>query len=128
MRDIQKIKILLVDDNQYFLSAVRRFLIMLPGMEVIAEAHDGLEALSKAEQLQPDLVLLDIGMPELNGIEVARCMQTWPHPPLIVFLSMHDSSEYLDAAHELGVLGFVGKTDFVVGLLPIIRNLVADRK
>ena len=125
MSQTPKIKILLVDDNPYFLAAVRRFLILLPDMVVIAEAHDGKDALTKAEQLQPDLVLLDIGMPELNGIEVARSMKEWPHPPRIVFLSMHDNAAYREAAQELGVIGLVGKTDFVAGLLPIIRNMLA---
>lgn len=118
---------MLVDDNLTFLAAVRHFLSMMPDATVVGEAHDGHHALTLATQLQPDLVLLDIVMPELNGLNVARAMQSWPCPPSIVFLSMHDSESYRAAARDLGAIGFVGKADFVVGLLPIIANLTAAR-
>jgi DNA-binding NarL/FixJ family response regulator len=121
------IKVLLVDDNLTFLAAVRKCLATVVGVDVIAEAHDGYAALAKAEQLHPDLVLLDIAMPKLNGLEVARTMQAWPTPPRIVFLSMYDSAHYKSAAHDLGGLGFVSKSDFVVQLLPIISGLLADK-
>lgn len=117
------IKILLADDSQTFVTAVRKFIEILPGTEVVGQAHDGREALNKAEQLAPDLVLLDISMPELNGLEVARHMRSWPQPPLVVFLSMHDSVDYRAAAQELGAADFVGKADFVVDLPPIIERL-----
>lgn len=117
------IKILLADDNRTFVSAVRKFLDILPGTEVVGQAHDGRAALTKASQLAPDLVLLDINMPELNGLEVARHMRSWPQPPHLVFLSMHDSVDYRAAALKLGAAGFVGKADFVVDLPPIIERL-----
>jgi len=120
------VKIMLVDDNPTFLSAVRRFLAMLSGVRVIAEAHDGEEALVQAAWLRPDLVLLDIGLPVMNGLEVARRLQRWPQPPCIVFLSMHESSSYRDTAREIGVTGFVNKADFVVELLPIIEKLISE--
>lgn len=120
------IKILLVDDNATFLSAVRQFIDMLPDVEVIGQARDGLDALGQAQSLRPDLVLLDIAMPNSNGLDVARRMQAWPTPPRIVFLSMHDNIAYRDAARDLGAIGFVAKADFVDGLLPILERLVAD--
>ena len=84
------IRVLLVDDNPTFLAAVRQFLSALPATEVAGEAHNGREALELAASLGPDLVLLDIGMPEINGLEAARRMHLWQDPPLIVFLSMHN--------------------------------------
>ncbi len=119
------IKILLVDDNLTFLTAVRKYLAMLPDAHVVAQAHDGQEALAQATQWRPDLVLLDIMMPGMNGLEVAAVMQSWPQPPQIIFLSMHDNDAYRQATAELGVLGFVGKADFVLELLPLIARLVA---
>ncbi len=119
------LKILLVDDNRAFVAMVRQFLDGLPDLEVVGQAHDGVDALSKAEQLRPDLVLLDITMPEMNGLEVARCMQTWPQAPRIIFLSMHDHAAYQSAARDLGAVGFVTKANFVVELLPIIEQMVA---
>jgi DNA-binding NarL/FixJ family response regulator len=120
------LRILLVDDNQTFLLAVRQFLDLLPGMAVIAEAHDGLDGLSQAAELEPDLILLDIAMPGMNGLDVARRIQTWPAPPEIVFLSMHDNAAYREAALELA-RGYVGKADFVAALLPILDRLAAEQ-
>ncbi|MHB8950305.1 MAG: LytR/AlgR family response regulator transcription factor, partial [Rhodoferax sp.] len=88
------IKILLVDDNLTFLAAVKKYLALLPNTRVVAEAHDGQQALAQATQWRPDLVLLDIMMPGMNGLEVAAVMQSWPRPPQIVFLSMHDNAQY----------------------------------
>ena len=122
------IKILLVDDNPTFLTAIRGFFDRLPGTEVIAEARDGREALTKAEKLQPDLVLMDIAMPELNGLNAARAMQYWPSPPYIVFLSMNDSEAYRAAARGLGASGFVSKSNFVIELLPIIDQIVIAKE
>ncbi len=119
------IKILLVDDNLTFLAAVRKYLALLPNAQVVAEAHDGQEALAQATQWRPDLVLLDIMMPGMNGLEVAAVMQSWPQPPQIIFLSMHDNAPYRQAAAEVGMLGFVGKGDFVLELPPLIARLVA---
>ena len=120
------IKILLVDDNRVFMAAVRKFLDVLPGTRVVGQAHDGRDALIKAEELHPDLILLDIAMPMMNGMEVARRIQLWPQPPKIVFLSMHDNLAYQEAARELGALGVVGKSDFVNELLPILEGLVIN--
>lgn len=120
-------KVLVVDDNQTFISSVRMFLGMLPGMEVVGEAHDGRDALTQADKLQPDLALLDIAMPEMNGLEVARRLQSLPRPPRIVFLSMHDSADYRAAASSLGADGYVSKADFVTELFPIVTRLAADK-
>lgn len=122
------LKILLADDNPTFLTAVRRFLAMLPGAEVVAEARDGRAALAAAERLQPDLLLLDISMPGMNGLEVARSMMSWPQPPKIVFLTMHDNAAYRAAAAAIGVVGLVGKSDFVLELVPIVDRLLAERR
>jgi len=117
------VRILLVDDNKTFLTAVRNFLLTLPQVEVVGQAHEGKSALALAEQLAPDLVLLDIVMPGMNGLEVAAALQARETPPRIIFLSMHDSQSYRTAARELGVHGYVGKGDFVVDLVPLIDSI-----
>ena len=119
------VRILLVDDNKTFLTAVRNFLLTLPQVEVVGQAHEGKSALALAEQLAPDLVLLDIVMPGMNGLEVAAALQARETPPRIIFLSMHDSQSYRTAARELGVHGYVGKGDFVVDLVPLIDSINA---
>ena len=120
------IRILLVDDNKTFLTAVNDFLLTLPGVEVVGQAHAGAAALALAAKLAPDLVLLDIVMPEMNGLEVAAALQTTATPPYIVFLSMHDSASYRAAARELGAWGYVGKGDFVLDLVPLIESIAHE--
>ncbi|MDP3699902.1 MAG: response regulator transcription factor [Hylemonella sp.] len=118
-----KTKILLADDNQTFVSSVKLFLSMVPNVEVVGVAHDGLQAVTEAERLQPDVALLDIAMPKMNGMEAARHLKSLPRPPKIVFLSVHDTEEYRIAAASLGVDGFVDKSDFVNELFPIVTRL-----
>lgn len=120
------LKILLVDDNLTFLASVKKTLKMLANTQVIGEAHNGLQALEMAQRLRPNLVLLDIVMPHMTGLEVAAHMQSWERSPAIVFLSLHDNDSYRAAARDLGVLGMVGKANFVADLMPIISTLAAD--
>jgi len=119
------IRVLLADDNTTFLAAVRQFLSTLSVTEVAGEAHTGREAMELAASLSPDLVLLDIGMPEMNGLEAARRMRQWQYPPCIVFLSMHNSQAYRDAAHQVGAAGFISKADFVDELPRMIETVEA---
>ena len=121
-----KIKILLVDDNHTFLTSVRNFLSLVPDIEVVAEAADGAQALIQAAKHRPDLVLMDIAMPGMSGLEAASAMNSFARPPHIVFLTMHDDAYYRDAARELGAMGFVGKSEFVVELIPLIASLVSS--
>lgn len=119
------IRIMLVDDNETFRAAVRNFLLMQPDVEVVGEAQDGPTALSLARDVNPDLVLLDIVMPEMNGLEVAKNLSHFENPPNIIFLSMHDSESYRAVAREVGAYGYVGKCDFVVDLIPLIDRMLA---
>ena len=118
------VRTLLVDDNKTFLAAVRNFLTMVPDVEIVGEAHDVWSAVELAKSLNPDLVLLDIVMPEMNGLEVGQALKNASHPSRIVFLAMHDSESYRTAARELGAFAYVGKGDFVADLIPIIDQLV----
>ena len=121
-----KLKILLADDNLTFLTSVKNVLGMLSQAQVIAEAHDGVQALEMATLLQPDLVLLDIVMPGMTGLDAARVMQNWPKPPKIVFLSLHDNIFYRAAARDLGAVALVGKSNFMLELLPVIAGLARE--
>jgi DNA-binding NarL/FixJ family response regulator len=120
------LQIMLVDDNVTFLASVKKSLTLIPGVDVVAEAHNGAQALEMAQQVNPDLMLLDIVMPGLSGLDVAKTMRDWPHAPWVLFLTMHDNESYRTEAQALGALGLVGKADFVNELLPIIANLAAQ--
>lgn len=120
------IRILLVDDSPTLILAVRQFLATLPGVDVCGEAHDGREGLALAARLKPDLILLDITMPIMNGLDMARTLQTWPQPPRVVFLSIQDGTAYSAIAEKLGAIALVRKSDLVEGLPPIIQRLLGQ--
>lgn len=117
--------ILLVDDSRPFLTAVQTFLGTLPCVRVIGLAMDGHSALEKAEHLQPDLVLLDVAMPGMNGFEVAEALNARPQPPRIVFLSLHDNAAYRALSSVHGAVDFVSKGDFSAQLVPLLEVLAA---
>lgn len=119
------IHILLVDNNATFMSAARNVLDVVPGVDVVGHAYGGTEALAKAELLRPDLVLLDISMQGMNGLEVGRRMRLSPSGPRIVFLSLDDNAVYRAAARDIGAEGFIGKSNFVLELLPYLEGMAA---
>jgi DNA-binding NarL/FixJ family response regulator len=120
------IQILLVDDNATFLSAVRRFLDKIPGIDVVGQAMTAAEGCEAVNRLKPGIVLLDIALPDRSGLELAPELLAQPHAPQIIFLSMHDSDAYRLAAVDLGAL-FVAKSDFVADLLPLLEQMVQAR-
>ena len=96
-------------------------------LHVAGEASDGLEAVQKAKALKPDLVLLDIGLPKLNGIEVARQIQSRAPRSKILFLSQESSPDVVREALKLGV-GFVVKTDAARELLSAVNAVTVGRQ
>jgi len=122
------IRILVVEDFEPFRRLVRRHLEQSPQFQVIGEVADGLEAVHKAKELQPDLVLMDIGLPTLNGMEAARRIRgVAPHAKLL-FLSMESSSSIVRETFSLGALGYVEKFRAKIDLLPAIDAVLGGRK
>lgn len=117
------LRIHLVDDNPHFLKAVSGFLEQLPHVVVVGQSLNGTEALRQIAQSQPHLVLLDLNLPDMEGAQVARTLQTWRVPPLLVFISMNDGTGYAELVRSSRALAFVGKEDFVVQLVPILQQL-----
>ena len=122
------LKILLVDDNATYLAAVLNLLGGFPEVEVVGQAHGGREALRLARQLHPDLMLLDVAMPRMNGLEVARAMLDWKDRPRIVFVSMHDGPDYRAAANGLGAIAYIGKSDLTAELPLLLQGLLGRAK
>jgi DNA-binding NarL/FixJ family response regulator len=120
--------ILLVDDSKTFANSVARFIGLIEGAQVVGHACDGVEALEKALEFKPDLILMDIAMPKLTGLQVAQRLQALPAPPVIVFLSMHADAAYQEAAKNAGALKFVNKANFVDELHPLIEKMVMDHR
>jgi DNA-binding NarL/FixJ family response regulator len=119
------VRILLVEDFEPFRRFIRSQLQPRLDLEVIAEASDGLEAIQAAEQLQPDLILLDIGLPKLNGIEAARRIRKLSPESKIVFLSQESSADVIEEALSSGGTGYVVKTNAGSELLDTIDAMRA---
>jgi DNA-binding NarL/FixJ family response regulator len=122
------LQILLVDDSQTFTNSVAHFIGLIEGAQVVGRACDGVEALEKTLECKPDLILMDIAMPKLTGLQVAQRLQVLPAPPIIVFLSMHTDAAYQEAAKNAGALKFVTKANFVAELHPLIEKMVMDQR
>ena len=104
-------RVLVVDDNGLFRRFIRSALGKRPELHIVCEVSDGLEAVQKAQELQPDLILLDIGLPTLNGIEAARRIRKLSPESKILFLSQETSADAVREALRLGAHGYVVKTD-----------------
>jgi DNA-binding NarL/FixJ family response regulator len=100
-----------VDDYEPWRRFVSTTLQKQPGLQIIGEAVDGLEAVQKAQQLQPDLILLDIGLPTLNGIEAARRIRELSPKSKILFVSDNRSWDIVEEALRTGAVGYVVNSD-----------------
>ena len=101
---------MLADDHALVRAGIRALINRLPGIEVVAEAGDGHEALRLIEQLQPDVALLDIAMPGLNGFEVLDYVAKYSPKVRIIILSVHEAKEYATQALKAGAAGYLPKT------------------
>ena len=120
---VRSIKILIVDDFEEFRRLVGA--LLMPETEFqVAEASDGLEAIRKAKELQPDLILLDIALPRLNGLEVAKRIREFAPRTKILFLSGESSPDVVREALSLGALGYVHKPELQSDLMPAIEAVL----
>jgi DNA-binding NarL/FixJ family response regulator len=123
---LRPIRVLVVDDHRDWRNLVRVMLEIRPEWQIIYEASDGSEAVQKAKELTPELVLLDIALPKLNGIEAARAIRQHSPNSKIVFLSMNDSVDVVQAALNTGAQGYVHKLFAQSDLLPAIEAVLRD--
>jgi DNA-binding NarL/FixJ family response regulator len=124
---MRKIRILLVDDHQLMRSGVRLMLEREPDISVVGEASDGREAVSLVKTLKPEVVVMDIGMPNLNGIEAALQM-TQENPDLaIVIVSMHSDESYVLRALKAGARGYLLKDSAEADLIKAIHVVYAGK-
>jgi DNA-binding NarL/FixJ family response regulator len=122
------VRVLVVDDYKSFRQFVLSTLGQTPDMQIIGEASDGLEAVQKAEELQPDLIVLDIGLPKLNGIEAARRIRKLAPESKIIFLSLETSADVVQEALSLGALGYVVKAHAGSELLAAVEMVRQGRQ
>jgi DNA-binding NarL/FixJ family response regulator len=116
---------LLVDDSPDFLRAITSLLSAVEGIEIVGVASTGREALQRVAELEPDLVLMDLIMPEMDGLEATRRLVARPRPPRVILMTAHDDEEYRAAAGAAGADGFLFKSESGAILLPLIRSLLS---
>ena len=126
-KSLAVIRILVVDDYQPFMRFVRATLQERPELQVIAEAADGLQAVQKAAALKPDLILLDIGLPTLNGIEAARQIRNVSPKSKIIFVSQECSTAVAQEALSFGARGYVVKTRAAMDLPAAVEAVLKGR-
>ena len=123
-----KIKCLLVDDHTLFRQGVRRLLESESDFEVVGESPDGGDAVEKARELRPDIVLMDIGMPGLSSFEAARQIKKNRIETKILFLTMYEDEDYLVQCLEVGASGYVLKDTPAPQLLSAVRDVYKGGK
>lgn len=143
MENKQSIRVFLVDDHTLFLKGLKSLLDPLPDFSVVGEAYNGLEFLEKFEAARPDVVLMDISMPEMDGIEASKKVLEQDPNLKIITLSMYGDQEYYSRMLEIGVRGFVLKDSDIQEVKtaihtvaeggnyfsqPLLRGLILARK
>lgn len=118
------VRVLVVDDFAPWRSFVSREFGKQSSLQIIGQVPDGLEAVQKAQELQPDLIVLDIGLPTLNGIEAARRIKQVSAASKILFVSQNRSAEIVEKALGTGAIGYLLKSDAVHDLLPAVNAVL----
>lgn len=127
MNQNKNISILIADDHPIYRKGLRQVIESHPSFTVIGEASDGNEAVKAILELKPDLAILDIDMPEKNGLQVVRELQEEKSTTDIIVLTMYDDEEMFNEAMDIGVLGYVLKESAVKDIIESIR-LVREGK
>jgi DNA-binding NarL/FixJ family response regulator len=121
------IRILLVDDHPIVRQGLKTLLEAHSGWEVIGEAADGLEAVDKADRLHPDVMVLDVTMPRMNGLEACRLIRQKAPGLEILFVTQHDSPQMMREALEAGARGYVVKSNAARDLLEAVEAVSQHR-
>ncbi len=122
------IKVLIADDHQLFREGLVNLISSAPDIEVIGEAKDGLEATKKAKKLKPDLILIDIGMPNMNGIEATKNIKRDDPGIKIIAVSMHSDRQFVKGVLEAGADGYLLKNCTYRQLIDAVQSVVSGKK
>jgi DNA-binding NarL/FixJ family response regulator len=125
---MDKIRVMLAEDHPVTRAGVRKFLSKASDIEVIAEADNGLQALEMAKQLEPDVLLLDIELPGIKGIEVARELQASHSPIRILVLSSYDDKQFIFGLLGNGAAGYLTKEEIPETIVEAVRGVARGEK
>jgi DNA-binding NarL/FixJ family response regulator len=118
-------RIVVADDHANMLERVSR--VLETDYEVVAAVPDGLTAVDAVDRLKPDLAIFDISMPGLTGLEAAVKLADMGRRARVIFLTVHEDQEFVDAARSAGALGYVLKRNILTDLLPAVRRALTGR-
>lgn len=120
------VKILLCDDNDNFRQLLTQYIKAMPGVEVVGEAIDGVDVIDKTEMLDPDLVLMDLSMPNQSGLDATKTIkEKWPEKSVII-LTLYEDSVYKELADEFNADGFIAKSSIKSQLPTVIQAKVKN--
>lgn len=119
------LRVLLIDDNPIFLGALEELLARFPGVEIAGSARSGADGLRQARELKPCLVLVDLMMPDLNGIAVTERLVADQTDTVVVVISLQSGADYASAARAAGALTFISKRDLATELPALLAMLKA---
>ena len=115
------IRLLIVDDHDAFLNAAERHLRRVAHVAIIGRGRNGIEAVALADELKPDVVVLDLAMPEMGGLQATRLIKAQDEPPFVVIASHFDDAEHREHAQRAGADAFISKLNYVADLLPLLE-------
>jgi two-component system invasion response regulator UvrY len=120
---MRPLRLLLVDDHPGFINAAVRHLRKLDWIEIAGMAGNGIEAITQCETLRPDVVLMDLAMPEMGGLQATRLIKAQDNAPYIVIASHFDDAEHREHTLRAGADAFVSKLAYIHGIMPILERL-----
>lgn len=120
---MRKLRLLLVDDHPGFINAAVRHLRKLDWIEIAGMAGNGIEAITQCETLRPDVVLMDLAMPEMGGLQATRLIKAQDSAPYIVIASHFDDAEHREHTLRAGADAFVSKLAYIHDVMPILERI-----
>jgi DNA-binding NarL/FixJ family response regulator len=126
-RAMNKLRILVADDHELVRHGIRGILRTRRGWRVIGEAANGQEAVEKTHKLKPDVAILDVSMPDLDGLQATRQIRETSPNTKVVVLTMHESDQMVHRVLEAGALGYVLKSDLAANLVKAVKDVSAGR-
>ena len=124
---MKKVRLLIADDHKIFRQGIIKLLNEEPDLQVVGEAADGREVVKKATELKPDVILMDIAMANLNGLEATKQIKKVLPESKIIMLTMHKNEEYVLQSFQAGASGYILKEGAVEELVSAIRSIHADK-
>lgn len=122
---MRELKVLLVDDHAGFIAAAVRHLRRLPWIKLVGSAGNGIEAIAQCEVLRPDVVLMDLAMPEMGGLQATRLIKAQDDSVYIVIASHFDDGEHREHALRAGADAFVSKLSYINDVVPLLEKLAS---